>query len=228
MTIINNKIVSIDTTVPAITIGQVMLSADRRSTETKKLTDAERIRRVVLPAGHWGELGATLNGTTSQSLTDVLRTAMQALGNEKLKDALASDPLARTMELSEFTVPALLAWSAETAGGRGAITFTRDQVESWFKDSNTRIALAAKHEGKSNLAALLSFVGQRFATLAAKNHGLKDIADVEKLTALIHPSDLEGESESAALVTEIMARLEHITKQLTAKAAEATISMDDL
>ena len=228
MTILNNKLVSIDTVVPTISIGQIMLSADRRSTKEKVLTDAERIRRAVLPAGHWGDLGATLNGSASQSLTDVLRTAMQALGNDKLKDALASDPMLRTMELADFTVPALLAWSAETAGGRGAITFTRDQVEAWFKVSATRTALATKHEGKTNLAALLSFVGTRFATLAAKNHGLKDTADVEKLTALIDPQDLEGDSEAASLVTEIMARLEHITKQLTAKAAEATISMDDL
>lgn len=224
--IISNNLVTIDTTVPALSIGQIQLSADRRSTKETPLTDAQRIRRAVLPAGHWGELATTLNGERSQSLTDILRTALTGIASDRLRDTLAADPMAKTIELSQFTVPALLAWNAETASGRGSITFTREQVEAWIADSATMAALRLKHAGKSNLPALCALVTTRFATLAAKNHGLKDEADALKLLQLISPEDANG--SRAALTTEIIGRLEHIAKQLAAKAAEATVSMDDL
>jgi predicted transcriptional regulator len=230
MTIINTTSVTIDTTVPTLTIGQIQLSADRRSTTANKLTDAERIRRAVLPAGHWGELAASINDARSQSLTDILRTALTSIASDRLRDTLAAEPMQRTISLQDYTVPALLAWNSETAAGRGSITFTREQVEAWLASSATLQALQTKWQatGKtvSQLAALQQFVTNRFATLAAKNHGLKDEADASKLAALIDPADLDG--SSAALVTEILGRLDAIGKQLKAKAAEATISMDDL
>jgi len=237
MTILNNQSVTIDTTVPAITIGQIMLSADRRSTKEKPLTDAERIRRAVLPANHWGELATTINGERNQSLTDVLRIAMQTIASDRLRDTLAADPMSKTIALADYTVPALLAWNAETASGRGSITFTRDQIETWYwgkADEGhmcaTAAALHTKWEdaGKSasQIDTLHQFVANRFAATAAKNHGLKDAADAAKLTALIDAADLDG--KDASLMVELLGRLEHISKALTAKAAEATISMDDL
>ena len=230
MTLINNTQVTIDTTVPTLTIGQIQLSADRRSTKDKPLTDAERIRRAVLPAGHWGELAASINDARSQSLTDILRSAITAIASDRLRDTLAAEPMQRTIVLADYTVPALLSWNSETAAGRGSITFTREQVETWFAGSVTLQALQTKWQatGKTvaQLAALQQFVTNRFATLAAKHHGLKDEAAAAKLAALIDPADLDG--SSAALVTEILGRLDAIGKQLKAKAAEATVSMDDL
>ncbi|MFZ3167701.1 MAG: hypothetical protein WA130_08805, partial [Candidatus Methanoperedens sp.] len=120
------------------------------------------------------------------------------------------------------------AWNSETSTSRGSITFTREQVETWFKTSFTKGALETKHAGKPNLPAMLSFLSTRFATLAAKNHGLKEPTDVDKLMALIDPQELEGSAANASLVTELMGRLDHIKKQLVAKASEATVSMDDL
>lgn len=226
MTVLNNLSVTIDTTVPALTIGQIQLSADRRSTKDKPLTDAERIRRAVLPANHWGELASSINGERSQSLTDVLRTALTAIASDRLRDLLTEKPGELTISLADYTVPALLAWNSETATTRGSITFTREQVEKWITDSATMATFTTKHAANPKLAALRALVTTRFATLAAKNHGIKDEADAHKLIALIAPADLEG--TSAALVTEIIGRLEHIAKQLAAKAAEATVSMDDL
>lgn len=226
MTTIDNKLVTIDTTVPTLSIGQIQLSADRRSTKEAPLTDAQRIRRAVLPSNHWGELSSSLNGETNQSLTDILREALKAIGSDYLRDCLTSDPALKTLPLSALTVPALLAWNSETSTSRGSITFTREQVEAWFKLSPTRAAMATKHTGKPNLPAMLSLLGTRFATLAAKNHGLKDSTEVLKLLSLIDPTELDG--KDASLVTEIMGRLDHINKQLLAKAAESTVSMDDL
>ena len=226
MTTLNNLQITIDTTVPSLSIGQIQLSADRRSTKETPLTDAQRIRRAVIPANYWGELSATLNSERSQSLTDVLRTALTSIASDRLRDTLAADPLTKVLELSQFTVAALLAWNAETASGRGSITFTREQVEAWLADSATLAALRFKHAGKPNMLALCALLGTRFATLAAKNHGLKDEADALKLLQLISPDDATG--SKAALTTEIIGRLEHIAKQLAAKAAEATVSMDDL
>lgn len=225
MSILNNNLVTIDTVVPTLSLGQIQLSADRRSTKEKPLTDAERIRRAVLPAGHWNEFSATLNDQRNQSLTDILRNRLVELASDRLRDSLAADPGLRTLPLADFTIPALLSWSMETASSRGSITFTRDQAQDWFDRSATAVALAAKH-GPTRSPAILSYLRNRFGALAAKNHGLKDEAEALKLTTIIAEADTTG--EDAALVTEILTRLAHVAKSLAAKANEATVSMDDI
>lgn len=226
MTLISNTLVSVDTVVPTLSVGQIQVSADRRSTGTNKLTDAQRIRRVVLPAGHWGELKGSLNGEASQSLTDLLRIALVGIANDRLRDVLTENPDTRTVELSAFTVSALLAWNAESAISRGSFTFTREQVEEWFAKSATLAALKEKHAANPKLPALLQLVATRFATLAAKNHGIKEEKDADKLLSLIDSADLDG--ASASLVVEIVGRLEAIKKAIAKKAAEDSASMDDL
>lgn len=226
MTIINNTAATIDTVVPQLTIGQIMLSADRRSTKEKPLTDAERIRRAVIPAGHWNHDDASIAGSKSQALTDLLREALRTVANNRLRDILAeTNDGARTINLSDFTVPALLAWNAESASSRGSITFTREQATDWFNDSATAKALAAKH-GPVKAGPILAFLSNRYGALAARNHGLKDAADADKLAAIIDPADTTG--PQAALVTEILSRLEHISKALAARAAVDSVSMDDI
>jgi len=226
MTIINAKQATIDTVVPQIKLGEIMLSADRRSTKEKPLSDAERIRRAVLPADQFTEFAGTIKGERSQGLTDLIRSALQAIGNDRLRDTLAANPDARTIELSDYTIPALLAWNAESSTSRGSITFTRDEVTAWFATSATRSTLVEKHSANPKLAGILALVEKRFATLAAKNHGLATVDDADKLLALIADADATG--PKAALVGEIAGRIAHITKQLAAKAAEDTVSMDDI
>lgn len=208
---------TIDTVAPELKIGEIPVSADRRSTKEAPLTDAERIRRVVLPAGTWSTAAATLAGTHSQALTDVLTQALRSIANDRLKDYLAEQPLARTVALADYQVGALLAWSADTATSRGSLTFTREQVEAWFPTST----LAARFTGKEN-AAKLAFVGNRLATLAAKNHGLKQESDADKLITLL------AEDAENTLVVELIGRLQHIAKGFAAKKADSTISLDDL
>lgn len=224
MTIINETNVAIETVVPQIKLGEIQISADRRSTKEKPLTDAERIRRAVLPAATWGELAATLNGERAQGLTDILRDALKQLAADRLRDALAADPMLRTVPLADYSVAALLTWSSETAASRGSITFTRDEATNWFAKSATAAAMLAKHGAKG--LAVVSLLTNRYGALAAKNHGLKDEAEAQKLVAIIDPKDLEG--ENAALVADIIGRLDAIAKQLKAKAAEATVSLDDI
>lgn len=221
--LINNSQVPIQTVVPTISIGDIQLSADKRSTKENTLTDAERIRRIVLPANYWGELAATTNGERSQSLTDVLREALKRIGSERLKDALTENPLLNIVNLSDYSVSALLTWSNETSSSRGSITFTREQAEAWFDASATKRELANKHQQNPKLAAILSMVRNRFGSLAAKNHGLKDETDAVKLLALIAPAD-----ETSPLTAEIAGRLAHIIKALAAKAAEDSISLSDI
>lgn len=225
MSVLNNTAVTIDTVVPALNIGEVQISADRRSTKEKPLTDAERIRRAVLPAGHWGELATTHNGERSQSLTDLVREGLRSLANDRLRDELAAAPELRSIELSKFTVAALLAWNAETASNRGSITFTRDEAQNWFDESATAAAVVTKH-GAVKAAPMLVYLRNRYGALAAKNHGLRDEADALKLLALIAPADATG--THAAFITELTSRLTHIAKALAARAADATISMDDI
>jgi hypothetical protein len=224
---LNTTQLPIQTVAPSISIGEVMVSADKRSTKEKPLTDAERIRRVVLPAGHWQELTATINGERSQGLCDVLRDALRRIANDRLSDSLAEEPMRRTVELADYSVASLLAWSADTASSRGSIPFTREQVEAWFKSSATRTALLARWEAAGKDAAqrkqLEAFAEKRFCTLAAKNHGLKDETDAAKLLALMDEADA-----ATGVGADVVGRIAHIQKAMAAKTADATISMDDL
>lgn len=222
---INSTEVVIETVVPQLKLGEIQISADRRSTKEKPLSDSERIRRAVLPQNCWGEISATLNSERSQGLSDILREALKQLASDRLKDALQENPLLRTIKLQDYSVAELLKWSNETAASRGSITFTRDQATSWFTSSQTAASMLTKH-GETKGAAINTMLQNRFGALAAKNHGLKDESEALKLMSIIHPEDATG--KDAALVTDIMGRLDAITKQLKAKAAEATISMDDI
>lgn len=219
MTLINNSItaaITIDTVTPTLKLGEIQLSADRRAGKGQtQLSDAERIRRAVLPAGHWGELAGTISGTPSQGLTDVLREALKAIGSARLRDTLAEEPMARTVALADYTVAALLSWNAETASSRGSITFTREQVEEWFPSSAVCAVMTAKG------AQWVDFLLKRLATLAAKNHGLKKPEDADKLIALL------SDDADSAIGSELIQRLSHISKSLTTRTADA-LSLDDL
>lgn len=225
--IINDNKLPVQTVAPTLSIGEVMIQADRRSTDKEKLTDAERIRRVVLPAGHWGTLTGSKDGVASQSLTDVLREALREIGNKRLKDALNEAPMLREVALADYTVAELLKWSEDTATSRGSLTFTRDEAIAWYDASETRKAQIAKYVAAGNdekmVAAKLALTKQRFATLAAKNHGMKLSLDAATLMALIVPADIESGTG-----LELVGRLQHVIKILQADEAENKISMSDL
>lgn len=215
MTIINNALASIDTTTSEISVGQILVSADRRGTKEKPLSDSERIRRVVLPANQWGNLTAASDSTPMQGLTDVLRNALRDIASAKLKDTLAENPLQRTVALKDYSIGALLAWNEDTASSRGSITFTREQVEAWYPTSAIYQAMVTKG------TQWIDFLGKRLATLAAKNHGLKKPEDADKLVLL-----LEADANSS-IGSELIQRLSHISRSLTSKSTE-TLSLDDL
>lgn len=217
--------VPIQTVSPELKHGELMVSADRRATKENPLQDHERIRRVVLSSALWDGYDASLRGSSSQGLRDMLTKALQQLAADKLRDMLSESPTLRTVEVTHFTIPALLAWQAETAASRGSLTLDRDEVLAWFETSATRAAIMTKHGNKA--PAVLSFLRTRFAALAARNHGLSKPDDATKLTALIAAADLEG--PAASLVAEVVQRLAHIERSLTAKLANAeAISLDDL
>lgn len=213
MTTINNTHVTIDTVTPSLQLGQIMLSADRRDTKETKLTDAERIRRAVLPATVWGEVAATHNGDTAPALGELLRATLKTIACARLRDYLSEQPLARTVDLALFTVPALLTWHGEEAGSRGSITFTREQVEAWYPTSDLYRRASAKG------AAVQKLVGDRLAALAARKHGLTKPEEATKLSAML------AEDAAAPLVTELLLRLDHIFKTLSERR---TVSLDAL
>lgn len=217
--IINNSEAVIHTVTPALTIGQVQVSADRRSTTANPIPEHDRIRRIVLPVGYWGELTASMNGAPAQGLLDLLTAKLREIANARLKDALTENPLARTVPLADYSVSALLAWNADSASTRGSITFTREQVEEWFPTSALFARIAPKGKGWTD------FISNNFAKLAAKNHGVKKPEDADKMIALL-------EADAATnnpLVSEMIQRLSHIGKMLQEKTAAApAYSMDDL
>lgn len=213
---------TIDTVAPTnLSLGETPISADKRTTKEKPLTDAERIRRVVLPVGTWPEVTGTIAGAASEALGEILRRALREIAGARLRDYLSEQPMARTVALSDYTLPALLKWQEESAATRGALTFDRQQVEEWYPTS--AIAAAMKARGQT----YYDFMLQRLACLAAKNHGLSKPAEADKLLVLLEP-DATALPAPAPLVLELLQRLSHISKQLTVRAAEKTVSIDDL
>lgn len=211
--------ITIDTVPSEIKLGEIPLNADRRSTKDKPLTDAERVRRATLPAGHWGELAGTANGAASPALSELLRAAVRELANARLRDHLQEQPLSRRILASDYTVAALLAWNESTAGSRGSITFTREQVEAWYPTSLLFASMAKKGQQYAD------FIGKRLAALAARQHGLKDEKDALKLITLLEPDTAAAGSDP--LCIELVARLQGVSKSLATRQQE-TISMDDI
>jgi hypothetical protein len=216
MSIINSKEITVDTVTPSISIGEIMVSADRRNNKGIQLSDSERIRRVVIPAGHWGQLTATMNGTPAQGLTDILINGLKAIAAARLRDYLQEQPMARTVALADYSVSALLAWSEETASSRGSITFDRDDIIEWYPTSKLFAAMAAR--GKQ----FTDFMQQRLAALAAKNHGIKSPEDALKLQTLL------ADDADTSMGSELIQRLAHIEKSLNARKLETTLSIADL
>jgi len=219
MTKINEAHITVDTTTPALSIGEIQLSADRRNVEGQpKLADRERIRRVVLPAGTWGELTAHHNRqNNSQALVDVLTAAIKKLAGDKLRDYLENEPLARTVPVAAFTIPAILAWSTETAASRNSLTVTREQITSWFATSALHTAMRAR--GPEYVA----LVQQRCEALAANNHGLKTLEQVSKLVVLL------ADDAKHPTVVEMLGRLASIERAISERTKGTTkVTLDDL
>lgn len=221
MTTINNTEVTVDTVATPAKLGEIILSADRRSTKENTLTDVQRIRRAILPTGIWGNLeagtvSATGETTKLQGLTDILLNGLKAIGSARLKDTLDEQPMQRTIALKDYSISALLAWNEETAASRGSLTFDRQAVETWFPTTTLHAAMKAKGND------YVTFMATRLACLAAKNHGLKKAEEADKLIAL-----LADDSENG-IAPDIIARLAHISKSLAARKEPVGISMDDL
>jgi len=232
MTVINTNEVTVDTVATAAKIGEIIVSADKRSTTETPLTDAQRIRRVILPVGHWGNLTAgvaDLEGTYKkvQGLTDILTNGLRSIANSYLKETLAENEGIRTVSLADFTVASLLAWSSETAASRGALTVSKEEIEKWFLTSKLFGVMAARGIAEGKGTAYTEFMGKRLSALAAKNHGIKDEAACAKLVVLLE-ADIATPGDSIA--TELVGRLAHISKTFAARTKESAtaITMDNL
>lgn len=208
----NSNTLHIHTVSPALKLGEQMISADKRG---KELSDSERIRRIVLPASLWNGISATLNTQHSVGLQDVLLAGLRRIASDRLKDTLTETPALREVPTEHYSIAALLAWNEESASSRGSITFTREDVEQWYPTSAVFRIMATKGQQWT------AYIGNRLGTLAAKNHGLKKPEDAAKLITLL------ADDSSTALVAELISRLSHIERSLSAKQADA-LSLDDL
>lgn len=242
MAIINETHATIDTTATdpkALQLGQLVVSADRRSTSKQKLTDAERIRRVVLPAGAFGSYTASIEGNpdAANPLTGILTRALVDIASERLRAVLATDPGAKTVPLADFTASALLAWNAENAATSSA-GYTRKDIEEWFPTSSLHAVMAARDKEAGNAAneGFVAFVSNRLGCSPQKNHGFKTEQDCDKMLTLL-AADLEPKAadgtaqEPHELVGLLVARIEAIRSSFAHRKeapAKKQITMDAL
>jgi hypothetical protein len=217
MTKLNETHITVDTTTPNLQIGEIQLSADRRTVKGQpELKDHERIRRAVLPAGIWTGLESTFNGNQIQSLNDAILQAIKKLASDKLRDFLEENPLARTVPLAEFTIPAILTWSSETAASRNSLTVSKEQITEWYLTSKLAAAMQARSQDAYTL------LQQRCEALAANNHGLKTTEQVLKMITLL------ADDSEHPVVIEMLGRLSAIERALTEKTKATKVSLDDL
>lgn len=215
----------VHTVSPETPVGYFQVSADRRSNKENPLSDADRIRRIVLPDAIWDGLEVTERNQRSDGLRELLTAKLREVAQLRLRDLLSEEPMLRTVDAAQFTVGALLAWNTERAATTGGIGFERDDVLAWFETSKLRSDMIAKHGNKA--PAVLAFLRQRYGALAARNHGLTKPEDAAKLLVMLPDSDLTGPASD--LLGMVANRLVAIEKSLTAKLAnEAAVSLDDL
>jgi hypothetical protein len=195
---------TIDTVTPEITLGDIMVSADKRG---KELTEAQRIRRVVIPAAHWAGLSATQHLRPSNLLTDILIKGLQGIAKARLVDYLNEQPLARTVSASDYTVEALLAWNQETSKQGDALAYDADEIAEWFTTSN--LYTKAAKQGQ----VVVDVIKGTLTKLAAKNHGIKDEEETTKI--IVWLADDEANPVAAALIS----RLGKISETIAAKKA---------
>jgi hypothetical protein len=214
---------TIDTAPTGLQVGEILVSADRRqSSKGPQLSDAERIRRVILPAGFWGPFEVTSSGLRSPhstALAELLVQSLRRIAGEFLRDYLAEHPMARTVNVSSFLPGPLLAWHTANAASGGSITFTREEVEEWFPSSKLHAVMAAKGPD------FVVFMVKRLAALAAKNHGLKTEQEADKLITLL-AADAEA-ADAPQLVLDLVQRLNHISRSLAARKDERALTLDD-
>lgn len=213
------ELATIETVSREANIATVTVSADRRSTKQNPVPEDQRIRRVLLPASIWGNYKALIGDDFSQALTDCLRKGINDLADARLKEYLQENPMHRTVRTSDYSIPALLAWSESTAASRGSLTFTKEEVIEWFPTS--KIAARLKKASQAHYDKGL----KRLSALAAKNHGLEMPADALGLIALLE-QDASAE-DAPALVSEMVSRLGNIAKTL-AERKKDDVDLNDL
>lgn len=198
---------------------EIIVSANRKSTSDKKLTDAERIRCCAIPAATFSGITILSENCPTDPLSALLQSKLQDIANQRLREFIAETAdSVRSIPLNLFSLPALLAWDAETSAARGSISFSKEEVLEWFNKSATKQQLAQRLPAEG-----LEFISKRFSALAAKNHGLAKEADALKLLSLIAPVDATSETGSA-----VVARINAIATSLRAKADSNTWSMDSI
>jgi hypothetical protein len=221
MTTINQTHLTIDTTSIEPTIGQLVISANRRGNKAKgiEIPKEERIRRVMLPAGHWPELRSTIDNIFSQPLTDILRERMRKLAGERLEELLTAEPLARSVPASLFSLSELLAWSTETSTNRGSIGYSAEDVESWLEEESTIIkALALRTDAKA--AALAKDYIEK-CTRSASTQAAKAF-DSDAVTMRKFASMMQARNEQATVVgAKIVARVTALAVREDNKRSDA-------
>jgi hypothetical protein len=199
---------TIDTTTPAITAEEIMLSADRRG---KELSDAERIRRVVLPAKTWGSLAATENLKPLENLAAVLEKALIQIASARLRETLEENPLARTVAAADYSISSLLAWNAATSKQGASFPYSREELETWFATSAT----AKKYTPKGE--AVLQVVKETIAKLAARNHGIKTTDQANRVIGWLDTAVSADDPIASALV-EKLGNIITVLEEKTSKA----------
>lgn len=156
------------------------------------------------------------------SWADLVNSVLVQQASDTLKNWRAGNPDSTMVPAHLFTQSALR--ESYMMDGSGAITFTREQLDSEFSKSATwaRIVGSAMYKQNPQYRSIASVFKEKILALAGRSHGSITDEDLDKILAKLEESDLES-----SLGAYVVRRIQKIKKDREADSAQG-FSIDDL
>lgn len=156
------------------------------------------------------------------SWADLVNSVLVQQASDTLKNWRSGNPDSTMVPAHLFTQSALR--ESYMMDGSGAITFTREQLDSEFSKSATwaRIVGSAMYKQNPQYRSIASVFKEKILALAGRSHGSITDEDLDKILAKLEESDLES-----SLGAYVVRRIQKIKKDREADSAQG-FSIDDL
>lgn len=153
---------------------------------------------------------------------DLVNSVLMQQASDTLKNWRTGNPDSTMIPAHLFTQAALR--ESYMLDGSGAISFTREQLDSEFSKSATwaRIVGSAMYKQNAQYRAIASVFKDKILALAGRSHGSITDEDLDKILAKLEESDLDSQ-----LGAYVVRRIQKIKKDRENDTAQG-FSIDDL
>lgn len=175
--------------------GTILVRSDLRKSATKAPTEAEKHRSIAIVA-------PSTDGVPSK-FASLLQEKLAEIATAKFTAAMeATNRLATTVPVSDYTVDALLQFAAVQSESR---RLSSETIGNWFDSSATLKGLQAAGKNEKQQATWKAMLSK----LASPNSGItKEVATM--LLAGIAEADVEAEEPAGTIAQQLTSRLQAI------------------